>query len=124
MREKATRVLLGIVAVLLVALLAQPYVDRLLFGAREPRPVAPRADLSELERSTIRVFEEVSPSVVQVAGLPAGARPGNQGGGVPSGTGFVWDNAGHVVTNNHVIANAASLVVRLSSGEVVPARLV
>ncbi|MDW6021412.1 trypsin-like peptidase domain-containing protein [Mesorhizobium sp. BAC0120] len=123
MKDRATRILLGIVAVLLVAFLAQPYVDRVLFAAREPRPVVPRADLSEFERSTIHVFEEISPSVVQVVALPPGARPGNPGGEVKSGTGFVWDRAGHIVTNNHVVENADSLVVRLSSGEIVPAQL-
>ena len=42
---------------------------------------------------------------------------------VPSGTGsgLVWDDAGHIVTNHHVIEAAE---VRLASGHVLPARLV
>ena len=30
-----------------------------------------------------------------------------------TGSGFVWDELGHVVTNNHVIAGASQAVVRL-----------
>src|SRR5688500_207040 len=42
----------------------------------------------------------------------------------PSGSGFVWDEAGHIVTNHHVVANAASVAVRLASGQVLRARTV
>src|SRR5690606_20864360 len=41
-----------------------------------------------------------------------------------SGSGFIWDENGHVVTNNHVIAGAAAATVRLSDGRDVPAKLV
>jgi 2-alkenal reductase len=123
MRDTPSRILLTVVALLLAALLAQPYVDRLLFASTEPRPVAPRADLAELERSNIRVFEQVAPSVVHVVGLPPGAEAGAVEGGVQSGTGFIWDRAGHVVTNNHVVEGAATLAVRFASGDVVSAEL-
>jgi hypothetical protein len=48
---------------LLIALgiyVGQPYVDRLLFSASTPRAVEPRGSLSDLERSTIELFERVS----------------------------------------------------------------
>jgi 2-alkenal reductase len=122
MRDRAARVLMLVIAVLLALVVLQPYVNTYLFSAREPRPVAARGDLSEYERSTIRVFETVAPSVVQVVGLsgrgPAGGEPSG------SGTGFLWDAAGHVVTNHHVVENGASFVVRLASGEVLPAEVV
>jgi 2-alkenal reductase len=44
--------------------------------------------------------------------------------GTASGTGFIWDDAGHVVTNDHVVQDASSLAVRLASGEIVQADLV
>ncbi|MFL5132594.1 MAG: S1C family serine protease [Microvirga sp.] len=122
MRDRAARVLMLVIAVLLALVVLQPYVNTYLFSAREPRPVAARGDLSEYERSTIRVFETVAPSVVQVVGLsgrgPAGGEP------TGSGTGFLWDAAGHVVTNHHVVENGSSFVVRLASGEVLPAEVV
>jgi S1-C subfamily serine protease len=39
-------------------------------------------------------------------------------------TGFVWDEAGDIVTNNHVVAGTSEVAVRLSSGDVVRADIV
>ncbi len=118
MNDRFVRVLLIVVAVLLAALLVQPYFNRAIFSASTPRPVAARGDLSQFERSTIHVFQSVAPSVVQVVAQPASAQ---QTGTVQTGTGFIWDDAGHVVTNNHVIANTTTIVVRLASGDVLRA---
>ena len=41
-----------------------------------------------------------------------------------SGSGFIWDGAGHAVTNEHVVQVAGALAVRLASGEMVRANLV
>ncbi|MGQ0686066.1 S1C family serine protease [Bradyrhizobium sp.] len=91
------------------------------------RAVEQRGPLSEAERANIEMFERVSPSVVQVAAQSA-ANPLSEetegGGGAASGTGFVWDDAGHVVTNNHVVQNAREVAIRLASGEAVRAGLV
>jgi 2-alkenal reductase len=122
MTDRASRVLLIVIAVLLGGQLLQPYINSLLFSAGKPQPIVARGDLSAFERSTVEVFEAVAPSVVQVVGQVAGARPG--GGGGPSGTGFLWDGAGHIVTNNHVIENAVNIVVRLASHRIVPATVV
>ena len=56
MRDNLSKVLLVIVAVLLGALLLQPYFNVLFFGSYEPRQIAPRAELAELETSSIGVF--------------------------------------------------------------------
>jgi protease Do-like 1, chloroplastic len=79
------------------------------------------------EKNTIRVFEEVADSVVFITSL---ARQRDfftldvteipQG----SGSGFIWDSKGNVVTNYHVIANASSLNVTLSDGSSFPAKVV
>ncbi|MBM6579762.1 trypsin-like peptidase domain-containing protein [Microvirga sp. BT689] len=123
MQDRTTRIIMLVVAVLLAILVLQPYVNTYLTSAREPRPVAARGDLAEFERTTIQVFETVAPSVVQVVSLSGRGRTteAEQAG---SGTGFVWDAAGHVVTNEHVVENGASFVVRLASGEVLPAEVV
>jgi S1-C subfamily serine protease len=83
--------------------------------------------LSDIERSTVELFERVSPSVVQVVGQAAAApdfAAPEEGGGGQSGTGFVWDAAGHIVTNNHVVEGARELGVRFASGEAVRATVV
>ncbi len=88
-----------------------------------------RGDLSPIEASTVALFERAAPSVVYVfARQPQGAvtfdpetGERRQGGGEQTGSGFVWDAAGHIVTNNHVIQGGGDIQVRLSTGEVVPA---
>jgi S1-C subfamily serine protease len=90
------------------------------------RAVEQRGPLSDAERANIEMFERVSPSVVQVVAQSA-ANPlseESEGGGSASGTGFVWDNAGHVVTNNHVVENASEVAIRFASGEAVRAEIV
>jgi S1-C subfamily serine protease len=43
---------------------------------------------------------------------------------VQSGTGFVWDQAGHIVTNNHVVQGTNALAIRFASGEATRAEVV
>ena len=92
------------------------------------RSVDQRGPLSEAERANIELFERVSPSVVQVAARSAAANPLDEdeggGAGAASGTGFVWDNDGHVVTNNHVVQNGSEVAIRFASGEVAQAELI
>ena len=91
-----------------------------------PRAVEPRGQLADIERSTIEIFQRAAPSVVQVVGRPATAGSAQIEGedGQQSGTGFVWDAAGHLVTNNHVVEQAGEVAVRLASGEVARASIV
>src|SRR5712671_4168231 len=105
----------------------RPYVVERFYSATAPLPVQARGDLANYERSTVAIFNQVSPSVVQVAGTADGGDPSLSGGGetgVQSGTGFVWDAAGHVVTNNHVVQGTKTLVVRFASGDVGNATIV
>ncbi len=93
----------------------------------QPRPVAPRGPLSADERNTMAVFESVSPSVVYITTVqyvrdffsPNVMR-------VPQGTGsgFVWDEQGRVVTNYHVVRGAQEAQVRLGDQRSFRARLV
>jgi S1-C subfamily serine protease len=75
-------------------------------AAREPRPVTPRGDLASDEKATIELFREVSPSVVHITTLTR-QRDGFSFNvlEIPegTGTGFIYDDAGHIVTNYHVI---------------------
>ena len=96
-------------------------------GAVQPRAVVPRGPLSADERNTIAVFESVSPSVVYITTVqyvrdffsPNVMR-------VPQGTGsgFIWDEQGRVVTNYHVIRGAQEAEVRLGDQRSFRARLV
>lgn len=77
-------------------------------------------EMTPQEQHTIRLFEQAAPSVCfittstlrrnyysrNVEEIPSG-----------SGSGFVWDNEGHIVTNYHVIQNADKATVTLSNGK-------
>ena len=128
MRDRLSRIALTVAVLLLAAFVAEPYIARFLYSEEGPRTVTPRGDLAPYERSTVELFERASPSVVHVYAVSRASRSrlsGDENGeGQQTGTGFVWDAAGHVVTNNHVVQNAGPIAVRLSSGEIVPATIV
>ena len=150
MPDRFARLVLAAILVLLALFVAQPYVTAFLFSREVPRAITARGDLALAEATTVALFERASPSVVHVfaQGAARGAdlmslddeseqgqgggqgdgQDGGRSGNTQTGTGFVWDAAGHVVTNNHVVQAAiqsgGSISVRLSSGEVVSATVV
>jgi S1-C subfamily serine protease len=90
-------------------------------------PTASRGPLLELEQRTVDIFHTASPSVVYITQLSVQEDPFSRDAlAVPRGTGsgFVWDAKGHIVTNFHVIAGGNAARVTLSDGSVWPAQLV
>jgi len=92
-----------------------------------PRPVTARGDLAEDEKATIALFERISPSVVFITTMAHVIDPWTrmvyetrEG----TGSGFIWDADGHVVTNFHVIRGAGKARVRLADGRAYAAVLV
>ena len=85
----------------------------------EPRAITARGDLAADEQATIALFERTSPSVVFITTRQRVINPWTrnvtsvQRG---SGSGFLWDDLGHVVTNNHVIEGASEAIVTLDDG--------
>ena len=103
---------------LVVATIAFGISKLISSGSRdELRPVTPRGDLADWEKTTIQIFENAAPSVVGVTSnklirtrnlwvvsteeVPQGA-----------GTGIVWNDQGHIVTNHHVLAGGENFVVQ------------
>jgi S1-C subfamily serine protease len=78
-----------------------------------PTPTSPPStpisvDLYEMEDLLITLYERTSPGVVAIQTL-------NQiGGGL--GSGFVYDQEGHIITNYHVVEGAQDLEINFSSG--------
>jgi S1-C subfamily serine protease len=98
-------------------------------GPQEPVPrlVSPRGELAPAEETVIALFETAKPSVVAITTASRVFDPWRQRAAeVPQGTGsgFVWDVRGHIVTNYHVIEGATAAQVRLADGRVLPAQLV
>ena len=95
----------------------------------EPRQVAPSSGLLPEERSTVELFRKASPSVVYITTATRERRVdyfGRRFDRVQDGTGsgFLWDSEGHVVTNYHVIQNADVAQVTLYDQTTWPASLV
>jgi S1-C subfamily serine protease len=84
-------------------------------GYTQPRAVTARGDLAADEKATIELYNNARPSVAHITttGLRRDAYFNVQEVPEGTGTGFIWDNAGHVVTNFHVIRNAKSVYVTL-----------
>ncbi|HEX2199021.1 MAG TPA: trypsin-like peptidase domain-containing protein [Burkholderiales bacterium] len=93
----------------------------------EPRVVAARGDLAGDEKATIELFERSKDAVVFITTTQRVLDPWSRNVfRMPRGTGsgFVWDKEGHVVTNHHVVAGAAEARVRLNDGRDYGAALV
>lgn len=92
-----------------------------------PRLVEARGDLAADEAATIALFEAARGSVVFITTAERTRNPWARDGEEKprgAGSGFVWDDQGHVVTNAHVIAGASSALVRRADGTVAKAALV
>jgi S1-C subfamily serine protease len=87
---------------------------------------APAAALQAEEENTIRVFREASPSVVFVTNVAIGQNQYMDEFAIPqgAGSGFVWDKAGHVVTNFHVVQGGDAFLVTFDDQTQVQAKLV
>lgn len=92
-----------------------------------PRPVVVPDQLGADEKASIAVFSNVAPSVVHITSLDVRRnRISLDITEIPqgTGTGFVWDTAGHIVTNFHVVAGGNRARVTLDDGVTYAATLV
>ena len=106
-------------------------VDRYRYAIYDPsavpRAITPRGDLADNEKTNIEVFQNASPSVVYITSvaiqrdrftlnlleIPQG-----------TGSGFIWDSDGRIITNYHVIQKASGAKVTLADHSTWDARLV
>src|ERR1041385_8030775 len=74
---------------------------------RATQPTA-SAQTSDFSTAIVNVANNVRPAVVQITNMQAQVGPFNQGAVVPAGvgSGVIYDSAGHVLTNDHVVAGA------------------
>ncbi|MDW8318816.1 MAG: trypsin-like peptidase domain-containing protein [Anaerolineae bacterium] len=96
-----------------------------LIATPTPLPPLPDADLDAAERRIVEVYRRVAPAVVNIttqvlrSDFFFGVYP-EEG----SGSGFVFDQAGHIVTNYHVVEGARQIVVSFGEGVEMPAQVV
>lgn len=115
------------------AVFSATYVARKLFDERGVTLKVSKSEIPEdgafleNERNTIAIFQKASPSVVFVYNIQKqfDRRTWNvaevqQG----TGSGFLWDKSGHIVTNYHVVAGATRIAVTLIDGKTYEAQKV
>ena len=125
---KLARILIVIVIVWIVADFLGIKPSRFIQPKVGMRPVTqPIGDLGADERANMAVFEQASPSVVYITNkrfqrdffsfnvmeIPQG-----------TGSGFLWDDKGHIVTNFHVIYEADEIEVKMQNGKSYDASIV
>src|SRR4051794_27418255 len=104
-RVRRLGALLGVLTVMLIVVLGlylYPLIRDHFFLVGGSRAITPRGELMEMEKTTISLFKQTSPSVVFITvdarrTNPFSRRPQDVPEG--SGSGFIWDEQGHVVTN-------------------------
>ncbi len=91
----------------------------------QPTPSAPAPRSADIRAAVSDVYARVSPGVVFVqANSGKGQLPFPGGGRAASGSGFVIDNDGHIVTNDHVVEGATQYRVRFGdNGDPIVAKL-
>jgi len=96
-------------------------------SALKPHDIVVPKDLGADETATIQVFEKASASVVHITSIDSQRDAFSMDAmAIPqgTGTGFVWDPAGYIVTNYHVIQMGNTAKVTLDDGSVYDAKIV
>jgi S1-C subfamily serine protease len=123
-----TNPLVPVLLLVAVGLLAWQMFGHRLLPLHDPdakaRVVAARGELAPSEQSVIALYRAASPSVVHVTNV--GLRRDYASYDIleipqGTGTGFVWDDKGYVVTNAHVVARGQQFKVALSDDTTWPA---
>ena len=81
-----------------------------------------RATFDQEEQVLINIYQRVNPGVVYIDVTVASTQ--DQSGGEGTGSGFVIDKQGHIVTNNHVVAEASTVNVIFADGTSARAKIV
>ena len=90
-------------------------------GASNVVQTAPTRSVATGTLSVNEIYERAKDGVVLVS--TSTQTPFGQGGG-GTGSGFLIDDEGHVLTNQHVVDNAQSVTVRFPDGDEIDARVV
>ena len=127
---KLARILIIIVIVWIVADFLGIKPSRFMQPKVGIRPVVqPIGDLGADERSNMQIFEQTAPSVTYITSKRFQRQRGLFSFNVMEipqgeGSGFLWDDKGHIVTNYHVIYEADEIEVKLQNGKSYDASIV
>ena len=100
---------------------ASPLVEPIASAPIQEPVSFTETQLSETEQHLAQLYHQISPSVVSINVVASAGRsteffPQDEGFSYGSGSGFVIDQQGHIVTNNHVVDGATSIEVNFFDG--------
>ena len=101
--------------------------NNLLAAETLPTDISRRDDLTPEEKGNIAIFRHNNPAVVYISTVKKVVNVWTRDiSEIPSGTGsgFLWDNQGHVITNYHVIEDNKTARVRLNDKKSYTAKVI
>jgi 2-alkenal reductase len=123
-RDRVWRTIAALALILCALLIGDRYLRGYFLSETAPRQPVPRTDFVGEEARATGLFAKTAPSVVAIYARKGGGAGQSADTELGTGSGFVWDRAGHIVTNNHVVEHAAELGVLFAGETALPARLV
>ncbi len=117
---------LGIVTMLLVAAVVAGSVAGFIAGTRAPHIVSGLVSSDNPPKSNVTVAEslamidaakKVGPATVTITSTQSGTGTAASPASQALGTGIIFDSEGHILTNDHVVANGNTFTVLLASGK-------
>ncbi len=125
---RSIRILLLILITLFALFLFLPSIENIWASLQsEPRSITARGSLSASEKTNIEIFQQSSPSVVYITTLEDTLNLWTRDiTRIPRGTGsgFIWDRQGHIITNYHALQGASAVKIRLSDQRTFNATLI
>ncbi len=127
--NKSIKVFFGLLFIVAMALIFTPFhfSDSIQTVEAKNTDLSQRADLTPDEKGTIALFKHNNPAVVYISTVKRVINPYTRDiREIPSGTGtgFIWDKQGHIITNYHVIQGNTSARVRLNNQKTYTAKVI
>ncbi len=91
------------------------------------KAITARGNLADDEKSTVQLFKNVSPSVVHITSMRrqrSSFNPNIRSAKTGTGSGFVWDAKGFIVTNFHVVQYADFVKVKFKNDTVLDGKII
>jgi len=130
MLNKSFMMFLGLIIIVALALIFTPFQlssSIQTASAKASDDISLRTDLTPEEKGTIALFKHNNPAVVYISTVKLVINPYTRDiREIPSGTGtgFIWDKQGHIITNYHVIQENTSARVRLNNQKTYTAKVI
>ena len=114
-------IMVAAIALLLTAVTGYMWVDR---GTNSNSLTASASASLYSEDTVVAIYQNVSPAVVEIKVTQQATTAVGSYNQEAQGSGFLVDNQGHILTNNHVVDQASSVEVVLENGKTVEAKVI